>query len=162
MSMPEGVNVVVEDGFATVEFVDKKLGGPALAKVFAQGTPPELVEKRTRPRVTYTMPEGNARAAGLLDEADVPAAIVDTTEIPDGEAVPEPVLVEGGPLPDGSLPVLETSGDDAPKSWPDGEPNDDWKRPELDSYAAALGLDTRGLPNKDAVLKAIHDKEAEQ
>ncbi|AER47663.1 hypothetical protein [Mycolicibacterium goodii] len=121
--MPEGVNVVVEDGFATVEFVDKKLGGPALAKVFAQGTPPELVEKRTRPRVTYTMPEGNARAAGLLDEA--------TEEPADG-------------------------------TWPDGEPNDDWKRPELDSYAAALGLDTRGLPNKDAVLKAIHDKEAEQ
>jgi len=41
------------------------------------------------------------------------------------------------------------------KAWPDGEPDDDWKRGELDAYATAHGLATRDLPNKDAVLAAI-------
>lgn len=71
--MPEGVEVTVEDGFAVIEFVDPSKRGQGLARLFEVGTPPELVEKRTRPTVTYTVPEGNARAAGLLDDGE-PAA----------------------------------------------------------------------------------------
>lgn len=112
--MPEGVEVLVEDGFATIDFVDKTKKGPGLAKLL-EHTPPEFVEKLTRPgpRPVYRVPEGNARLAGLLDK-----------------------------------------GDDAP--YPDGEPSEDWKRPELDAYAAEVkGIDTTGLPNKTAVLDAL-------
>lgn len=121
--MPEGVDVVVEDGFATIEFVDRSLRGAGLAKLLEVGTPPELIEKVTRPRVAYTVPEGNAREAGLLDESD---------EDP-------------------------SEGDDAGSlgAWPEGEPDDDWKRPELDAYAKSKGIDADALPNKDAVLDAI-------
>ncbi|MHC9292050.1 hypothetical protein ACRCUN_06255 [Mycobacterium sp. LTG2003] len=158
--MPEGVDVVVEDGFATIDFVDKSKRGPGLAKLLEVGTPPDAIEKVTRPRVLYTVPEGNAREAGLLDEADIPDAIAGTTEIPDGDPVPAPTFVEGGPLPDGSVPVLSTSGEDVlPKAWPDGEPSDEWKRPELDAYAKSKGIDPSALPNKDAVLDAIRKAE---
>jgi hypothetical protein len=111
--MPAGVEVLVEDGFAIIDFTDQALRGPGLARLLKK-TPPEFVEKLTRghgPRAVYRVPEGNAREAGLLDSA-------------------------------------------AP--YPDGEPSEDWKRPELDAYAAAVkGLDTTGLPNKPAVLDAI-------
>jgi hypothetical protein len=157
--MPAGVLVVVENGFATIDFVDKAKRGPALAKLFEIGTPPDAIEKLTRsgPRAVYLVPEGNAREAGLLDEADVQDAIVGTVEIPDSEPVPDTVFAEGGPLPDGSLPVLGTSGEDVlQKAWPDGEPDDDWTRPELNAYAQAVkGIDTREFKNKDAVLAAI-------
>ncbi|WP_454232033.1 hypothetical protein [Mycolicibacterium fortuitum] len=161
--MPAGVDVVVEDGFATIEFVDRSLRGPGLAKLLEVGTPPELIEKVTLPRLAYIVPEGNARLAGLLDEADVQDAIVGTIEIPDGDPVPDPVFAEGGPLPDGALPVLGSSGEDVlPKSWPDGEPSDQWKRPELDAYARSKGIDPSELSNKDEVLDAIAAKAAEQ
>ena len=193
--MPKGVDATVENGFATIEFVDQSLRGPGLAALFAAGTQPELVEKVTRPRVAYIVPEGNARAAGLLDEAiEAPAdgtwtelvstdtggpytilpeienpdgttpldAIIGTVEIPAGVPVPDPVFAEGGPLPDGSWPVLGTSGEDVlPKQWPDGEPEIEWKRPELDAYARSKGIDPTELPNKDAVLAAIEAKAAE-
>lgn len=72
--MPEGVDVTVVDGFASIEFVDSEKRGPGLKKLL-EHTPAELIEKRTRPRVTYTVPEGNAREAGLLDDgADVDTA----------------------------------------------------------------------------------------
>ncbi|WP_255800867.1 hypothetical protein [Mycobacteroides abscessus] len=124
--MPEGVEVVVEEGFATIDFVDTALRGPGLARLLEVGTPPDAIEKLTRtgPRAVYVVPEGNAREAGLLDEA---------------------------------LPT----GDFAPKTWPDGEPELEWKRPELDAYAASKGLDTLELPNKDEVLKAIAKHVAE-
>lgn len=231
--MPAGVEVVVADGFATIDFVDTSKKGPGLQALLEVGTPPGAIEKLSRsgPRVLYVVPEGNAREAGLLDEVSevdtlqkpdtssatnatgaVPPefpstrdlhaqvlrsgsyrefavgglveaqgtgvanegieaqlgetvelvsepldAIIGTAEIPDGVPVPDPASVEGGPLPDGSLPVLDTSGEDVvPKAWPDGEPDDDWKRPELDAYAKAVkGIDTREFKNKDAVLAAI-------
>ncbi|WP_301121053.1 hypothetical protein [Mycolicibacterium fortuitum] len=158
--MPAGVDVEVEDGFARIEFVDRSLRGRGLGKLLEVGTPPELIDKVTRPQLAYIVPEGNARLAGLLDEADVQDAIVGTAEIPDGAPVPDPVFAEGGPLPDGSQPVLGGSGEDVlPKSWPDGEPSDQWKRPELDAYARSKGIDPTELPNKDEVLAAIEAKE---
>lgn len=82
--MPDGVEVTVEGGSAVIEFVDPSKRGPGLAALFAVGTPPELVEKRTRPSVTYTVPEGNARLAGLLDVGE-PAADDDGHGYDDGE-----------------------------------------------------------------------------
>ncbi len=70
--MPAGVEVVVKEGFATIDFVDGTLRGPGLAKLLEVGTPPEAIEKLTRegPRAVYVVPEGNAREAGLLDEVN--------------------------------------------------------------------------------------------
>lgn len=161
--MPAGVDVVVEDGFAAIEFVDPSLRGPGLGKLLAVGTPPELIEKVTRPRLAYIVPEGDARVAGLLDEADVQDAIVGTVHVPVGVAVPDATFAEGGPISaDEDLPTLTSGEDVLPKAWPDGEPSDSWKRPELDTYATSKGLDTRELPNKDEVLAAIEAKEAKK
>lgn len=66
--MPQGVETFVDGGFATVDFVDRKLRGPALAKLIAIGGP-ESIETITRdgPRRKYRVPEGNASEAGLID-----------------------------------------------------------------------------------------------
>lgn len=68
--MPKGVEVVVDDGFAEIDFVDPVLRGPGLAKLIDVGGA-ETVETLTRegPRRKYRVPEGNAREAGLIDEA---------------------------------------------------------------------------------------------
>lgn len=68
--MPAGIEAVVEDGFATLDFIDRSLVGPALEALRLAGS---KVTKETRvgPRARYTMPEGDAVAAGLLDGATV-------------------------------------------------------------------------------------------
>jgi hypothetical protein len=68
--MPQGIVATVEDGFATLDFVDKSLRGPGLNRLLDIGGP-ATIETITRkgPRRTYRVPEGNARLAGLLDEA---------------------------------------------------------------------------------------------
>jgi len=70
--MPAGIEVVIEDGFATLDFVDRTLVGPALEALRLAGS---KVTKQTRtgPRAVYSMPEGDAVAAGLIDGS----AIVD-------------------------------------------------------------------------------------
>ena len=66
--MPAGIEAVVEDGFATLDFIDRALVGPSLEKLRLAGS---KVTKETRvgPRARYTMPEGDAVAAGLIDGA---------------------------------------------------------------------------------------------
>lgn len=66
--MPSGVETFVDDGFATIDFVDPSLRGQGLAKLIEIGGP-ESVETITRdgPRRKYRVPEGNATEAGLLD-----------------------------------------------------------------------------------------------
>jgi hypothetical protein len=66
--VPNGVEVVVENGFATIDFVDPAKRGPGLAKLLEVGGP-ETVETLTRsgPRRRYRVAVGNAREAGLLD-----------------------------------------------------------------------------------------------
>ena len=66
--MPAGIEAVVEDGFATLDFTDRSLVGPALEALRLAGS---KVTKETRvgPRARYTMPEGDAVAAGLIDGA---------------------------------------------------------------------------------------------
>lgn len=170
--MPAGIEVVVEEGFATIDFVDGTLRGPGLAKLLELGTPPEAIEKLTRegPRAVYVVPEGNAREAGLLDEVDddyqPPAGMTDETTGDDGSgaALPlaEPVSTDadGTAIGDPTQEPLPT-GDFAPKAWPEGDPELDWRRPELDAYAASKGLDTKELPNKEVVFAAITKHAAE-
>jgi hypothetical protein len=248
--MPKGVDVIVENGLATIDFVDKATRNAGLAALLAN-TPAELVEKLTRsgPRATYRVPEGNARAAGLLDTPVVALQTGDTGHAaalaaadpndgsthwhnpqitvaghahvagrdgvnahiqgplrpnkPVAESVPgvpvsavsagpglaawveskvprpadyaprpteHPVpgematiaSVVNAPSPKKvSKPKTQATAD-APaepqegKPYPDGEPSDKWKRPELDAYAwAKKRLDTSELPSKTAVLEAI-------
>lgn len=65
--MPEGVDVVVADGVATIDFVDPSKKGPGLAALTASGEPVNPLT-RSGPRRLYETSEANARAAGLLDE----------------------------------------------------------------------------------------------
>jgi len=127
--MPEGVVTTVEDGFATIDFVDRAQRGPGLRRLIALYGP-EVIETLTRqgPRRLYRVPEGNAREAGLLDG--------------DGD----PVVVE-----EVIVPVKQT--------YDDGKPDADWTRPALDEYAAGIGLNPRDYPNKGAILKAIRAAE---
>lgn len=154
--MPEGVDVAVEGGFATIEFVDKTRRGPGLAALLAVGGP-ELIEKVTRPRLAYIVPEGNARAAGLLDSpyatgGAVPAAADGTwTELAAEDTGGPYTILPEIENPDGTTPLEPV------KAWPAGEPADDWRRDELDAYAAAHGIDTLELPNKAAALAAIQE-----
>lgn len=70
--MPAGIIATVDNGFATLDFVDKSLRGPALAELVEIGGPASI-ETITRdgPRRKYRVPEGNAQAAGLLDGDEV-------------------------------------------------------------------------------------------
>lgn len=68
--MPEGVIAEVVDGYATIDFVDGALKGPALARVM-QISGPASIQTITRegPRRKYRVPEDAANEAGLLDVA---------------------------------------------------------------------------------------------
>ncbi|AHB79334.1 hypothetical protein JAMAL_14 [Mycobacterium phage JAMaL] len=70
--MPAGIIATVDGGFATIDFLDKSLRGPALADLVEIGGPAS-VETITRdgPRRKYRVPVGNAQAAGLLDGDEV-------------------------------------------------------------------------------------------
>lgn len=68
--MPAGIVATIEDGFATLDFVDKTLKGRALAKLIEVGGPRSIdIDTHSGRRYLYTVPEGNAREAGLLDGA---------------------------------------------------------------------------------------------
>lgn len=100
--MPNGIAVYVEDGFATIDFEDRSLAGPALAKLIEIGGP-DTVEPLTRsgPRRQYRVPEGNAREAGLLDE---PAS----GKRPDRDDL-GPAAALASASPDGARPTQPTS-----------------------------------------------------
>jgi len=66
--MPEGVISEVRDGFATIEFTDPALKGPALSRLLAAGGPASIQTlTREGSHRRYRVPEGNAAEAGLLD-----------------------------------------------------------------------------------------------
>lgn len=66
--MPEGIAVEIDNGFATIA-PDAAHRNEVLTALLST-TPAELIEKQTRsgPGVQYRVPEGNARAAGLVDD----------------------------------------------------------------------------------------------
>ncbi|AVR55937.1 hypothetical protein SEA_YAHALOM_16 [Mycobacterium phage Yahalom] len=201
--MPAGIEVVVEDGFATIDFLDPKLKGPALGRLIESGGP-GVVEPLTRekgsPRKRYRVPEGNAREAGLLDEArEVDALVSNVLEsgvdahgsAPDlptsanahsqttrsgsysaaygGENNPTPevpaealstVSVAVGAAQPWDEPAAPKELPVAENAYPEGEPDDEWTRPELNAYATDHGIEgAANFPNKAALLKAIKDAE---
>lgn len=83
--MPEGIIAEVDEGFATIDFVDRSLRGPGLQKLIEIGGGASVdVLTRSGPRKKYRVPEGNAREAGLLDEA-APADTAPPVTLPEGE-----------------------------------------------------------------------------
>lgn len=78
--MPEGISVIVDDeGFANITFENPLLRGPALDKLIKIGGA-ETVEKSTEHGYpSYRVPEGNARAAGLLSSRPVGKAPIEVT-----------------------------------------------------------------------------------
>lgn len=79
--MAEGIIAEVQDGFAHIQFVDRSLRGPALARLLELGGP-ELIDIDTRSgsRKIYIVPESMAREAKLLD-GDEPSE----PDYPEGE-----------------------------------------------------------------------------
>ncbi|QFG11162.1 hypothetical protein PBI_CLOVERMINNIE_15 [Gordonia phage CloverMinnie] len=132
--MPEGIIAEVEDGFATIDFVDRSLRGPGLSKLLEFG--PETVETLTRsgPRRVYRVPEGNAREVGLLDAA---------SEADDDK---------------GQDDKDSGAGDDTPTDYPDGEPDSEWKFDQLKAYAADHEVDIDGARSKADVLAKIKEQ----
>lgn len=149
--MPEGISVVVDDeGFASITFEDRTLRGPALDRLIKLGGP-ETIEKSTEDGYpVYRVPEGNARAVGLLDDsAPISPAADDTPADPASDAT-------GGDGQD------DAGHDDAPPApeilaaFPEGEPTDDWHLNQLKAYAASKGLDAHELRSKAKVLALIN------
>jgi hypothetical protein len=66
MSMPEGISTEVEDGYVIISFHDPSKRGPVLTTLLEAGSPIDVDTSGLRKR--YRVPEGNARAAGLIDE----------------------------------------------------------------------------------------------
>lgn len=166
--MPAGVAVEVADGFATIDFVDPTKRGVGLAALIAVGGS-EVIEKLTRsgPRVLYRVPEGNARAAGLLDKKSEPIAVVDTSSgadatgcvPPEGPSVTELFAqeVRSGDFADAYSGVTGAAGQPLiVEGYDDGLPDGDWSRAALNKWAVEHGIsDPDHLPNKAAVLAAI-------
>jgi hypothetical protein len=154
-----GIEVTVRDGFAVIDFVDQSLRGPALAKLVELGGGGSI-EAFTRgtPRKVYRVPEGNAREAGLLDDSTEVEALEPATDTGFAAALAE----AGHQQPHTLAGQRQPERPGQPGDYPDGEPNDDWTRPELDAYAQAVkGIDTTSksdFPTKAAVLAAITER----
>ncbi|MBV9923199.1 MAG: hypothetical protein JOY78_20430, partial [Pseudonocardia sp.] len=113
--MPQGVEVIVEDGFATIHAPDREVRADVLRRLLA-ATPPRLIETQTRtgPNVTYRVPEGNAREAGLLDGEAV-------DELPHGDSGFAAALLAADRSVNGArLPLERTVGDDTYVAGRDG------------------------------------------
>ncbi|QPX62129.1 hypothetical protein PBI_INDLOVU_14 [Mycobacterium phage Indlovu] len=95
--MPEGIVATVEDGYATLDFVDPTLRGAALTKLLDIGGP-GTIETLTRvgPRRQYRVPEGNAREAGLLDDATEEHPARGSTAFADSDPENDALTSEGG------------------------------------------------------------------
>ncbi|URM86112.1 hypothetical protein SEA_BIGGITYBASS_12 [Gordonia phage BiggityBass] len=167
--MPEGIIAEIDEGFATLDFVDRSLRGPALQKLIDIGGP-HSIETLTRsgPRRQYRVPEGNAREAGLIDEATESLVRGDTGA---AQTLADSASTTGSPAPvtsrnawgtgrdpitaPASDPVTDPASAPAPE-YPEGEPTTDWKFDQLKAYAAAHNVDTDGLRSKVDVLAAIN------
>lgn len=74
--MDTGIQVVVEDGFARIEFLDKSKKGATLAALIAAGGTEMIDLDTSGTRRTYIVPESIAVQAGLLDDVPVEKAPV--------------------------------------------------------------------------------------
>lgn len=97
--MPEGIEVVVENGFATV----RPFGGVNRGKVVGQllkHTTPEFVDVDTSGRTkAYIVPESVARAAGFIDAPSEPETPKDPPKNPFKSEAPAEVIAETVEVP---------------------------------------------------------------
>lgn len=157
--MPAGIETEIIDGFAHLSFPDRSLAGKAIAKLIELGGPDIVsVQTRTGPRRVYVTPEGNARAAGLLDEgAAVTEPVVETPLTTIGPAGDVSVVDTGAPLVAVDSPiVIETPTASVLAGWPlDSEPSQEWKLTELKAYASSKGIDASTERSKADVLDLL-------
>ena len=112
--MPAGIEAVVEDGYATLDFTDRSLVGPAMETLRQAGS---KVTKLTRvgPRTQYRLAEADAVAVGLLDAATVrPEALAygDTGYAEDLQSVGNAGARPHQPTVRGNAYVGKTSAED--------------------------------------------------
>ncbi|MCV6982098.1 hypothetical protein H7I53_17935 [Mycolicibacterium pulveris] len=125
--MPVGVNVSVEGGVATIDFVDRSQRGVGIGRLLRAAGDPGLVEKRTGgPRPVYRVPVRVAAKAGMIDRPTRPAA-------PQPPAAPSRGYDDGWPDMDWSRRAIN----------------------EFAGAAMTPPLDVTGEPNKRAALDAI-------
>lgn len=125
--MPAGIEAVLEDGFATISFLDPSLRGTSIAKLL-DVVGPEFIEIRTGgTRRSYVVPESAARAAGLLDTA-APTPEQTPDDKPEDTAPETPAEAEPAAT-DESVPVAP------PKPGTKGGTKAAWE-----TYANAMGV----------------------
>lgn len=104
--MPAGVEVVIEDGFATVTPEPAQRGRVLTALLAAVDDPTQIRTDTSGRRRSYVVLEQDAREAGLLDE---PA------EEDSGPVDPFPAKVEEAPIPEVAS-AEEPKIEEAPKA----------------------------------------------
>lgn len=86
--MPAGVEIILEDGFATVT-PDQSQRGHVLRALLAAVDHPSLIRTDTSgTRRSYVVLEQDAREAGLLDEKPVPVKSAQAKKAPAKKAAP--------------------------------------------------------------------------
>jgi hypothetical protein len=86
--MPEGISVIIDDeGYANITFENRALRGPALDRLIEIGGPGTVDKSTEHGYPVYRVPEGNARAAGLLATAGVADDLPTATLLPDEKGV---------------------------------------------------------------------------
>lgn len=66
--MPAGIEITVTDGFAAITFIDPAAKAAALHALLEYGGAASIELDTSGERRTYVVPEGNARAVGLIDQ----------------------------------------------------------------------------------------------
>lgn len=165
--MPEGIEVEIDNGFATLDFVDKSLRGPALAKLIEDGGP-DVVETITRegPRRKYRVPEGNAAAAGLID-GSTPVEPNKSAGQDTGAADALASAQSTGPFPFPTVRNKWSTGDQTTTGELPGAqalteqgvelPDETWKLDDLRAFAREHEIDIAGLTTKAATLERINE-----
>jgi hypothetical protein len=134
--MPAGIIATIEDGFATLDFVDKTLKGNALQRLIDIGGPRSIdIDTHSGRRYLYRVAEGNAREAGLLDGA---------LPYDKGGVLPPGIA---GPIPGSVRPAA-----------PSNRPTAEWTFAALKKHATGLGKDPSALRSKAAVLDLINEE----
>lgn len=165
--MPAGIEVEIDNGFATLDFVNKSLRGPALAKLIEEGGP-GVVETITRegPRRKYRVPEGNAAAAGLID-GSTPVQPNKSAGQDTGSAARLKNSPHTGPFPFPTSRNKWSTGDPSTTGQlPGGQnlaargvalPDETWKLDDLRAFAREHEIDISGLTTKAATLERINE-----
>jgi hypothetical protein len=169
--MPAGIEAVVADGFATLDFTDRTLLGPSLEKLRQAGAK-VTSDTRIGPRTVYRVLEADAVAAGLIDGQTAVATSAArstargiTIDQP-GDAVVDGEISGGsdgaGSTPDAvwptPMPTVPTDPDAAPEevaTYPAGVPDSGWTNAEIKSYADANNIDLGTATKKADMLAAI-------